>query len=109
MPGTDSTVRKEREVMLRLKEVVDKQRDELRAQAHEIVCKSQDTEAVSAQGPAFMSPPLGLMAPLVIPLGQMPFPRCADVLGGGQAVLLYLTAGCRRLSSCRSSCTASCP
>ncbi|XP_040982549.1 rab-interacting lysosomal protein isoform X1 [Aquila chrysaetos chrysaetos] len=43
----DSTARKEREVMLRLKEVVDKQRDELRAQAHEIVCKSRDTEAVS--------------------------------------------------------------
>ncbi|XP_069647385.1 rab-interacting lysosomal protein isoform X2 [Haliaeetus albicilla] len=41
----DSTARKEREVMLRLKEVVDKQRDELRAQAHEIVCKSRDTEA----------------------------------------------------------------
>lgn len=46
-PGSDSTARKEREVMLRLKEVVDKQRDELRAQAHEIVCKSRDTEAVS--------------------------------------------------------------
>uniref|UniRef100_A0A493TAV2 RH1 domain-containing protein n=1 Tax=Anas platyrhynchos platyrhynchos TaxID=8840 RepID=A0A493TAV2_ANAPP len=44
----DSTARKEREVMLRLKEVVDKQRDEIRAQAHEIVCKSRDTEAVSA-------------------------------------------------------------
>uniref|UniRef100_A0A8C0IBN9 RH2 domain-containing protein n=1 Tax=Bubo bubo TaxID=30461 RepID=A0A8C0IBN9_BUBBB len=44
--GSDSTARKEREVMLRLKEVVDKQRDELRAQAHEIVCKSRDTEAV---------------------------------------------------------------
>ncbi|XP_064324377.1 rab-interacting lysosomal protein isoform X2 [Phalacrocorax carbo] len=40
-----NTARKEREVMLRLKEVVDKQRDELRAQAHEIVCKSRDTEA----------------------------------------------------------------
>lgn len=34
--------------MLRLKEVVDRQRDELRAQAHEIVCKSRDTEAVRA-------------------------------------------------------------
>nr|XP_009936549.1 PREDICTED: rab-interacting lysosomal protein [Opisthocomus hoazin] len=45
----DSTARKEREVMLRLKEVVDKQRDELRAQAHEIVCKSRDTEAVSVR------------------------------------------------------------
>ncbi|XP_050785257.1 rab-interacting lysosomal protein isoform X2 [Gopherus flavomarginatus] len=42
----DSTLRKEREVMLRLKEVVDKQRDEIRAQAHEIVCKNHDTEAV---------------------------------------------------------------
>lgn len=45
---SDSTARKEREVMLRLKEVVDRQRDELRAQAHEIVCKSRDTEAVRA-------------------------------------------------------------
>lgn len=46
---SDSTARKEREVMLRLKEVVDRQRDELRAQAHEIVCKSRDTEAVRAR------------------------------------------------------------
>lgn len=51
----DSAVRKEREVMLRLKEVVDKQRDELRAQAHEIVCKSQDTEALQEQLHRFMS------------------------------------------------------
>lgn len=43
---SDSTLRKEREVMLRLKEVVDKQRDEIRAQAHEILLKTQDTEAV---------------------------------------------------------------
>uniref|UniRef100_A0A8C9ES13 Rab interacting lysosomal protein n=1 Tax=Pavo cristatus TaxID=9049 RepID=A0A8C9ES13_PAVCR len=55
MLGTDSTVRKEREVMLRLKEVVDKQRDELRAQAHEIVCKSRDTEALQEQLHRFMS------------------------------------------------------
>ncbi|KFP73152.1 Rab-interacting lysosomal protein, partial [Acanthisitta chloris] len=48
-------VRKEREVMLRLKEVVDKQRDELRAQAHEIVCKSRDTEALQEQLHRFMS------------------------------------------------------
>ncbi|XP_064324379.1 rab-interacting lysosomal protein isoform X4 [Phalacrocorax carbo] len=47
-----NTARKEREVMLRLKEVVDKQRDELRAQAHEIVCKSRDTEAEEAPSPA---------------------------------------------------------
>ncbi|NXW58096.1 RILP protein, partial [Eurystomus gularis] len=51
----DSTARKEREVMLRLKEVVDKQRDELRAQAHEIVCKSQDTEALQEQLHRFMA------------------------------------------------------
>ncbi|NWT02368.1 RILP protein, partial [Mionectes macconnelli] len=50
-----STARKEREVMLRLKEVVDKQRDELRAQAHEIVCKSRDTEALQEQLHRFMS------------------------------------------------------
>ncbi|XP_010295195.1 PREDICTED: rab-interacting lysosomal protein-like, partial [Phaethon lepturus] len=47
--------RKEREVMLRLKEVVDKQRDELRAQAHEIVCKSRDTEALQEQLHRFMA------------------------------------------------------
>ncbi|NWI21989.1 RILP protein, partial [Crypturellus soui] len=50
-----STARKEREVMLRLKEVVDKQRDEIRAQAHEIVCKSRDTEALQEQLNRFMS------------------------------------------------------
>uniref|UniRef100_A0A8C3C3P2 Rab interacting lysosomal protein n=1 Tax=Cairina moschata TaxID=8855 RepID=A0A8C3C3P2_CAIMO len=43
------------EVMLRLKEVVDKQRDEIRAQAHEIVCKSRDTEALQEQLQRFMS------------------------------------------------------
>uniref|UniRef100_A0A8B9SCP9 Uncharacterized protein n=1 Tax=Apteryx owenii TaxID=8824 RepID=A0A8B9SCP9_APTOW len=41
--------------MLRLKEVVDKQRDEIRAQAHEIVCKSRDTEALQEQLNRFMS------------------------------------------------------
>ncbi|KFZ59419.1 Rab-interacting lysosomal protein, partial [Antrostomus carolinensis] len=46
---------KEREVMLRLKEVVDKQRDELRAQAHEIVCKNRDTEALQEQLHRFMA------------------------------------------------------
>ncbi|NXO99133.1 RILP protein, partial [Certhia brachydactyla] len=51
----DSTARKEREVMLRLKEVVDKQRDELRAQAHEIVCKNRDTEALQEQLHRFMA------------------------------------------------------
>ncbi|KFQ34470.1 Rab-interacting lysosomal protein, partial [Merops nubicus] len=50
-----STARKEREVMLRLKEVVDKQRDELRAQAHEIICKSRDTEALQEQLHRFMA------------------------------------------------------
>ncbi|XP_062471785.1 rab-interacting lysosomal protein isoform X3 [Pezoporus occidentalis] len=51
----DNAARKEREVMLRLKEVVDKQRDELRAQAHEIVCKSRDTEALQEQLHRFMA------------------------------------------------------
>ncbi|NWS76094.1 RILP protein, partial [Crotophaga sulcirostris] len=51
----DSTARKEREVMLRLKEVVDRQRDELRAQAHEILCKSRDTEALQEQLHRFMA------------------------------------------------------
>ncbi|NXW43764.1 RILP protein, partial [Nyctiprogne leucopyga] len=51
----DSMARKEREVMLRLKEVVDKQRDELRAQAHEIVCKNRDTEALQEQLHRFMA------------------------------------------------------
>ncbi|XP_055650911.1 rab-interacting lysosomal protein isoform X1 [Falco peregrinus] len=51
----DSMARKEREVMLRLKEVVDKQRDQLRAQAHEIVCKSRDTEALQEQLHRFMA------------------------------------------------------
>ncbi|KAF2981532.1 hypothetical protein EK904_007219 [Melospiza melodia maxima] len=41
--------------MLRLKEVVDRQRDELRAQAHEIVCKSRDTEALQEQLQRFMA------------------------------------------------------
>ncbi|NXK65462.1 RILP protein, partial [Sylvietta virens] len=50
-----SAARKEREVMLRLKEVVDRQRDELRAQAHEIVCKSRDTEALQEQLHRFMA------------------------------------------------------
>ncbi|KAJ6657314.1 hypothetical protein lerEdw1_002681 [Lerista edwardsae] len=51
----DSTLRKEREVMLRLKEVVDKQRDEIRAQAHEILLKAGDTEALQEQLNRFMS------------------------------------------------------
>lgn len=49
--------------MLRLKEVVDKQRDELRAQAHEIVCKSRDTEAVSGWGAKGLGTPLSLSPP----------------------------------------------
>ncbi|NWI67475.1 RILP protein, partial [Todus mexicanus] len=54
-PQEDNTVRKEREVMLRLKEVVDKQRDEIRAQAHEIVRRSRDTEALQEQLQRFMA------------------------------------------------------
>lgn len=71
--------------MLRLKEVVDKQRDELRAQAHEIVCKSRDTEAVSVRElVAWCVEGLGTCVHATCPwgchrgwgslLGQMPFP-----------------------------------
>ncbi|XP_062816453.1 rab-interacting lysosomal protein isoform X1 [Anolis carolinensis] len=51
----ESTLQKEREVMLRLKEVVDRQRDEIRAQAHEIHCKTRDTEALQEQLERFMA------------------------------------------------------
>nr|XP_056720974.1 rab-interacting lysosomal protein [Euleptes europaea] len=51
----DQTTRQEREVMLRLKEVVDKQRDEIRAQAHEILGQSRDVEALQEQLGRFMA------------------------------------------------------
>ncbi|XP_015277332.1 PREDICTED: rab-interacting lysosomal protein [Gekko japonicus] len=51
----DRTTRQEREVMLRLKEVVDQQRDEIRAQAHEILSKSRDVEALQEQLSRFMA------------------------------------------------------
>lgn len=38
---------RERQVMKRLKEVVDKQRDEIRAKDRELGLKSEDVEAVS--------------------------------------------------------------
>lgn len=42
----DRVQRQEREVMLKLKEVVDKQRDELRAKVQEITTISKEAEAV---------------------------------------------------------------
>lgn len=42
----DRTQRQEREVMLKLKGVVDKQRDELRAKVQEIATVSKEVEAV---------------------------------------------------------------
>lgn len=45
-PFSDRTQRQEREVMLKLKEVVDKQRDELRAKVQEISNMSSEVEAV---------------------------------------------------------------
>lgn len=115
--GSDSTARKEREVMLRLKEVVDKQRDELRAQAHEIVCKSRDTEAVSLwelAGVVCERPgdllschlPLGLSSRLVSLLGQMIFPW--PWMGAQSHCCASLSAP-PGPSSCRSNCIASCP
>ncbi|XP_072325626.1 RILP-like protein 1 isoform X6 [Scyliorhinus torazame] len=41
----DNLSKKEREVMLKLKEVVDQQRDEIRAKGHEIYCKNEDVDA----------------------------------------------------------------
>lgn len=48
---SDRTQRQEREVMLKLKEVVDKQRDELRAKVLEISKMSKEVEAVWQQTP----------------------------------------------------------
>lgn len=44
--AVDRVQRQEREVMLKLKEVVDKQRDEIRAKAQEISSVSKEVEAV---------------------------------------------------------------
>ncbi|XP_038670136.1 RILP-like protein 1 isoform X5 [Scyliorhinus canicula] len=43
----DNLSKKEREVMLKLKEVVDQQRDEIRAKGHEIYCKNEDVDAIT--------------------------------------------------------------
>ncbi|XP_053729207.1 RILP-like protein 1 isoform X1 [Synchiropus splendidus] len=50
----DRVQRQEREVMLKLKEVVDKQRDELRAKAQEISSASREVEALQEQLERFM-------------------------------------------------------
>ncbi|XP_029467605.1 LOW QUALITY PROTEIN: rab-interacting lysosomal protein [Rhinatrema bivittatum] len=50
----DSVMRKETEVMMKLKKVVDRQRDEIRAKAHEIFCKNKDTEALQEQLDRFL-------------------------------------------------------
>ncbi|MCI4386003.1 hypothetical protein PGIGA_G00057240 [Pangasianodon gigas] len=50
----DRTQRQEREVMLKLKEVVDKQRDELRAKVLEISKMSKEVEALQEQLERFM-------------------------------------------------------
>ncbi|TSN57788.1 RILP-like protein 1 [Bagarius yarrelli] len=50
----DHTQRQEREVMLKLKEVVDKQRDELRAKMLEISTMSKEVEALQEQLDRFM-------------------------------------------------------
>lgn len=48
---------RERQVMKKLKEVVDKQRDEIRAKDRELGLKNEDVEAVSAE-PRLPCPPL---------------------------------------------------
>ncbi|XP_042343135.1 RILP-like protein 1 isoform X2 [Plectropomus leopardus] len=50
----DRVQRQEREVMLKLKEVVDKQRDELRAKVQEIATISKEAEALQEQLERFM-------------------------------------------------------
>lgn len=50
----DRVQRQEREVMLKLKEVVDKQRDELRAKVQEITTISKEAEALQEQLERFM-------------------------------------------------------
>uniref|UniRef100_A0A3B5AIP3 RILP-like protein 2 n=1 Tax=Stegastes partitus TaxID=144197 RepID=A0A3B5AIP3_9TELE len=50
----DRVQRQEREVMLKLKEVVDKQRDELRAKVQEITTISKEVEALQEQLDRFM-------------------------------------------------------
>ncbi|XP_034405094.1 RILP-like protein 1 [Cyclopterus lumpus] len=50
----DRAQRQEREVMLKLKEVVDKQRDELRAKVQEITTISKEAEALQEQLERFM-------------------------------------------------------
>ncbi|XP_076138268.1 RILP-like protein 1 [Alosa pseudoharengus] len=50
----DRVQRQEREVMLKLKEVVDKQRDEIRAKAQEIASVSKEGEALQEQLDRFM-------------------------------------------------------
>ncbi|XP_058019864.1 rab-interacting lysosomal protein isoform X3 [Ahaetulla prasina] len=51
----DGLGRQERELMLQLKEVVDHQRDKIRAQDHEIQRKARDTEALQEQLNRFMT------------------------------------------------------
>ncbi|KAG2458915.1 SREC protein, partial [Polypterus senegalus] len=49
-----STLQKEREIMLKLKGIVDKQRDEIRAQGQEIGIKTKEVEALQEQLDRFM-------------------------------------------------------
>lgn len=47
MSGSPGMSERERQVMKKLKEVVDKQRDEIRAKDRELTLKNEDIEAVS--------------------------------------------------------------
>lgn len=63
---------RERQVMKKLKEVVDKQRDEIRAKDRELGLKNEDVEAVSDKPPALPALPAGGFHP-----GGSPAPRVA--------------------------------
>ncbi|XP_043910291.1 rab-interacting lysosomal protein [Protopterus annectens] len=67
----DNVIRKEREVMLKLKEIVDRQRDELRANMHEISCKNKDLEALQEQLDRFMKMNSDLRQKLSISQAQL--------------------------------------
>ena len=74
---------RERQVMKKLKEVVDKQRDEIRAKDRELGLKNEDVEAVSAEPRPCVRPP-GQWVPArdgILPSGRAPSPRRSHSMG----------------------------
>ncbi|XP_034280375.1 rab-interacting lysosomal protein isoform X1 [Pantherophis guttatus] len=67
----DSPGRQERKLMMQLKEVVDHQRDKIRAQDHEIQLKARDTEALQEQLNRFMTMNENLRRKLAVVQAQL--------------------------------------